>query len=1045
MSLMTALNAATSGLRGTQAGIDVVAQNIANADSAGYTRRRAVPVQALAGDRTSGVRSGAIERVLDLVAQRQMRAETSGSAYTSLNARYANELDRLFGPPGGVNSLDGSLNRLSQALQGLASDPSSYSTRSAVLDAGAVLSGRIASIAEGVQGLRTEAEGRIGSAVARANELLTSIAAINAKAVRPAPLGDNVALLDERDRLINELSQLVDIQTFPGPNGSVSLSTTGGLMLFNGTTATRLSFDGRAQLDANAQYSTNGDERGVGTITATSSPGGTIDVVGNQMIRSGEIAAALELRDRTLVQAQRQLDELAAGMARALSDRPAPVTPATSGGFSGYTIDLAGLQPGNTVTLDYMVGGSARRILLVPTNGTAPDPIPAADTADPNALVVRVPVSAPIDGGEATAIQTALTNAGVAISVDSPANGQLRFLNSAGRDERFRRLGRDHGDDADERRAAAAVLRRSRPRQPALHRLLRGRVAPHRLRPASRHQPGASGRSLSARGPNTSPPTLQGDATRPQHLLDSLTKAKPRLFGRERHRRRQRALFFERPRFRPAHRRDAGRQRRGRGAARRGPAGGARRRPGPLRGFFGRQYRSGNGAARLPSDRLRGECPRHDRRARHARHADADLSEGETMAITPYAAPFAAGSASARRSGEQFVAIRRDLDALQRQFATGLKSETYGGLGLERRTSLDVRGKLSAIAGYGDAIKGAELRLTLMTQGIERLASGARDTKATLFPLKFDAGLDGRTTAQKSAEQRLSLAIDVLNTEVDGRYLFGGRAQDAAPVESMARILDGDPATGRKGLRHLIAERKSADQGADNLGRLAMPAPGSPSEVRLTEDPNASLRQNFGFRILGAEGSAGAITLASTPAANPAATLTFGAVPQDGDAVRVFVNGPDGRQSTVDLTARTTPNPANAGSEFQIGADAATSAANLVAALPPGSTIAGVQSKPGAGALTLAFPGGAAASHTFEVTAPPAPGASISVTLGLRDGSQRTITLTARATADPASATEFAIGGDERRHGRKPLGCAASRDPGRIAIIARRDLGRDDI
>ena len=380
------------------------------------------------------------------------------------------------------------------------------------------------------------------------------------------------------------------------------------------------------------------------------------------------------------------------------------------------------------------------------------------------------------------------------------------------------------------------------------------------------------------------------------------------------------------------------------------------------------------------------------------------------MAITPYAAPFAAGSTSARRSGEQFVAIRRDLDALQRQFATGLKTDTYGGLGLERRTSLDVRAKLSAIAGYGEAIKGAELRLTLMTQGIERLASGVRDTKAALFPPKFDAGLDGRTTAQKSAEQRLSLAIDVLNAEVDGRHLFGGRAQDAAPVESMAKILDGDPSTGRKGLRHLIAERKAADQGADDLGRLAMPAPGSPSEVRLAEDANPGLRQNFGFRLLGAQGVPGAITLASTPAANPTATLTFGAVPQDGDAVRVYVNGPDGRQSTVDLTARTAPNPANAGSEFLIGADAATSAANLVAALPPGSTIAGVQSKPGAGALTVAFSGGAAASHTFEVTAPPAPGASISVTLGLRDGSERTVTLTARAAADPASATEFAIG-----------------------------------
>lgn len=222
----------------------------------------------------------------------------------------------------------------------------------------------------------------------------------------------------------------------------------------------------------------------------------------------------------------------------------------------------------------------------------------------------------------------------------------------------------------------------------------------------------------------------------------------------------------------------------------------------------------------------------------------------------------------------------------------------------------------------------------------------------------------------------------------------------------MTRILDGDPAIGRKGLRAPIAERKAADLGADNLGRLSFPAPASASEVKLTEDSTKGVRQNLGFRILGAQGASGAVTLASTPAA----TLTFGAVPQDGDAVRVYVNGPDGRQSTVDLTARTTQSPANAGGEFQIGADAAFSVANLVAALPAGSSIAGVQSKPGAGALTLAFSGGAAASHSFEVTAPPAPGASVSVTLGLRDGSQRTITLTARAAADPASATEFAIG-----------------------------------
>src|SRR3954471_3159340 len=101
MSLLSALNAATSGLRVTQAGIGVVSQNVANADTAGYTRRRLAPVQLLAGDRTSGVRTGAIERVIALVAQRQMRLETAGAAYTSLGARFASEVDRLFGQPGG--------------------------------------------------------------------------------------------------------------------------------------------------------------------------------------------------------------------------------------------------------------------------------------------------------------------------------------------------------------------------------------------------------------------------------------------------------------------------------------------------------------------------------------------------------------------------------------------------------------------------------------------------------------------------------------------------------------------------------------------------------------------------------------------------------------------------------------------------------------------------------------------------------------------------------------------------------------------------------
>ena len=234
MSFLSALNAATSGLRVTQAAIGVVSQNVANADTAGYTRRRLAPIQQLAGERTSGVRAGEIERAIDLVAQRQLRLETSGAAYTALNARFAADIDRLFGQPGSSSSLDSTVNAFAGALQTLASDPSSFSARSSVLDAAGSLASRIGAIANGIQGLRSDAESRIGAAVTRANELLAGIASLNAKVVTSgAPPA--AALLDERDRLVNELSGLMDVQVAPGQGGSVTLMTSSGLMLFDGS------------------------------------------------------------------------------------------------------------------------------------------------------------------------------------------------------------------------------------------------------------------------------------------------------------------------------------------------------------------------------------------------------------------------------------------------------------------------------------------------------------------------------------------------------------------------------------------------------------------------------------------------------------------------------------------------------------------------------------------------------------------------------------------------------------------------------------------
>src|SRR4051812_29590102 len=310
MSLMSALTAATSGLRTTQDGINLVAQNVANADTAGYVRRRLNAVEALSGTNAAGVRTGAIERVLDVVAQKQLRLETSGAAYTSLTARFAGNLDQLFGAPGSASSLDSMMNGFTTAAQGLLSDPSSYSARSAVIDAGSALASQIATTADGVQSLRTEAEERIGSAVTRANELLAGIAGVNAKITGQGSNAASSTLLDDRDRLIGELSQLMDVQTVQGENNSITLMTTAGLTLFNGTAPVKLVFDSQAPLRAAQLYSSDDSVRGVGTIKVASGNGTPFAIDPHTAFRSGEIAAAFELRDTTLVQAQRQLDEL---------------------------------------------------------------------------------------------------------------------------------------------------------------------------------------------------------------------------------------------------------------------------------------------------------------------------------------------------------------------------------------------------------------------------------------------------------------------------------------------------------------------------------------------------------------------------------------------------------------------------------------------------------------------------------------------------------------------------------------------------------------
>jgi flagellar hook-associated protein 1 len=407
MGMTGALNSALSGLRVTQSQMEAVSNNISNSNSVGYTRRRTDVVQVVTGDRTSGAIVTGVQRQLDVLMQRQLRIENAGAAFTDVRARYARQIDQMFGAPGQPGSLDSGFNAFGSALQRLSSSPGDITARNVVLSQAQGLAATLNNLTADVQALREEAEARIGQGVQRVNAALQKINDIDQKITSNGNvLQSNAALLDERDRAIAELSSLVDIRVTQQTSGKVSIFTTGGLQLYAGEPAS-LSFDERAALPANALFTANPADRGVGTIRLNGAGGTGVDVIAGGFFRSGAIAAEIEMRDKTLVEAQAQLDDLAAALASALGDR-SPVTSYTSGTNSGFDIDLddpaapgtLAMKAGNTLTIDVSTPTGPRRFQLIATDGAAPNPIPAS-YGEGGATIIRYDRAGGIAGVQA--------------------------------------------------------------------------------------------------------------------------------------------------------------------------------------------------------------------------------------------------------------------------------------------------------------------------------------------------------------------------------------------------------------------------------------------------------------------------------------------------------------------------------------------------------------------------------------------------------------------------------------------------------------------
>jgi flagellar hook-associated protein 1 FlgK len=427
MSLSQALATAVTGLRAAQTSLSVTAGNVANAETPGYVRKTPVQIATAAGDLYVGVRVVSINRQLDLYVQKQMRVESSGASYADLRAQFYDRLQNLYGNPGSDSALESIYNNFTAALQALSTSPELSSTRTAVLNAAQVMVQHLHGMSADIQALRSDAELGILDSVRRANAALERIAEINQQLGSEINNDATAAnLLDQRDSYVDELAQIMDIRVVQGDHNQIMVFTNSGAQLA-GLTASKLAFDASSSMTASSHWSRDPNERTVGTITLEGVNGGSIDLISDRSIRSGQIAAFLEMRDQVLVQAQAQLDELAAGMARALSDRAIDGTAVTVGTQSGFDIDLSGLQDGNSVRVSYTdnATGEQRTLTLMRVDDPSVLPLNDAVTADPNDRVVGVDFS----GGMGAIIsQIVAVVGGSALQYSNPAGNTLRIL-----------------------------------------------------------------------------------------------------------------------------------------------------------------------------------------------------------------------------------------------------------------------------------------------------------------------------------------------------------------------------------------------------------------------------------------------------------------------------------------------------------------------------------------------------------------------------------------------------------------------------------------
>lgn len=342
MSLSSALNSVQSIFNTTARQSSVVSTNIANVSNSDYVRRQASVTTSLAGAQVVVV-SRAQE---DALLKQYLKSTAKDSAQQTLVSSLE-ELKSIVGGNDYETAPSTYLSAFSDALQTFSASPSSTVAAQAAVTAAQDLANSLNTASDAVQSVREDADGEIATQVDSLNSLLSQFQdANNAVKAATATGADTSSALDEREKLLKQISSIVGVSTAVRSNNDMALYTSDGTVLFE-TVPRTVTFEPTgtyvAGTEGNAVY-IDGVALAAGDGTTTTA--------------SGSLQALLQVRDEIAPTFQAQLDEIAKSLVQTFSETDG--TTSAPGLFVWTT--AAGAVGGTPSSSDGVIDGIAATI-----------------------------------------------------------------------------------------------------------------------------------------------------------------------------------------------------------------------------------------------------------------------------------------------------------------------------------------------------------------------------------------------------------------------------------------------------------------------------------------------------------------------------------------------------------------------------------------------------------------------------------------------------------------------------------------------------------